>query len=130
MNIEPEELRHYYASLSDDALMAIDTADLVEIAKRCYDDEVSGRGLPTDSPASEEPSAGESPEELSHPSPASEDMQADSHAPLRNIRRAALIACVATVLGLLIPTWSSVHRMLALNPNGARWWIRPSIAFI
>ena len=41
MKIEPEELPQYYATISDDALMDIDTADLVEIAKRCYDEEMS-----------------------------------------------------------------------------------------
>src|SRR5436305_7782331 len=102
MNIEPEELRQYYASLSDDVLMAIDTADLVEVAKRYYDEEVSRRGLPRDSPVSEEVSAGESSDGLTHRLRASEDIQADSHAHLRSIRKGALVACVATVLGLLL----------------------------
>jgi len=43
MPIDPKYLREQYASLSDDALMAIDRADLVETAQRCYDDEVARR---------------------------------------------------------------------------------------
>ncbi len=43
MSIDPEYLREQYASLSDDALMAIDRADLIEAAQRCYDDEVARR---------------------------------------------------------------------------------------
>lgn len=43
MPIDPKYLREQYASLSDDALMAIDRADLVEAAQRCYDDEVARR---------------------------------------------------------------------------------------
>ena len=43
MPIDPKYLREQYASLSDDALMAIDRAELVEAAQRCYDDEVARR---------------------------------------------------------------------------------------
>jgi len=45
-----EDLRRYYASLSDDALLAIERGDLTEDAQRCYDEEVSERQI-----ASEEP---------------------------------------------------------------------------
>lgn len=38
-------LREHYASLSDDALLAIHREDLVETAQRCYDDEIKQRGL-------------------------------------------------------------------------------------
>jgi hypothetical protein len=43
MSIDPKYLREQYASLSDDALMAIDRAELVEAARRCYDEEVAHR---------------------------------------------------------------------------------------
>lgn len=41
-----------------------------------------------------------------------------------DIRKAALIACVGTVLGLLIPTWNLTHSMLATaSARGQEWWI-------
>jgi hypothetical protein len=43
MSIDPKYLREQYASLSDDALRAINRADLVETAQRCYDDELARR---------------------------------------------------------------------------------------
>src|SRR5271166_5482493 len=43
MPVDPKYLREQYASLSDDALRAINRADLVEAAQRCYDDEVARR---------------------------------------------------------------------------------------
>jgi len=45
MKVDPEYLRSHYSSLSDDFLLAIDRADLVEAAQQCYDQEVSRRGL-------------------------------------------------------------------------------------
>jgi len=44
MPVDPEYLRRYYASLSDEGLQAIDRADLVEAAKQCYDYELRQRG--------------------------------------------------------------------------------------
>jgi hypothetical protein len=43
MPIDPKYLREQYASLSDEALMAIDRAELVEAAQRLYDEEVARR---------------------------------------------------------------------------------------
>jgi hypothetical protein len=45
MQVDPEYLRQHYASLSDEALLEIDRAELVEIAQTCLDDEISQRGL-------------------------------------------------------------------------------------
>jgi hypothetical protein len=59
----------------------------------------------------------------------SEELHEDSNVYLKNVRRAALLACVATVFGLLIPTWTSVHQMLAINANGVRWWIPLAVVF-
>ena len=46
MQMDPEYLREHYASLSDEALRAIDRASLVEVARRCYDDELRQRSAP------------------------------------------------------------------------------------
>jgi hypothetical protein len=46
MPIDPEYLREHYASLSTKALLAIDRAGLVEMAQKCYDDELGQRQLP------------------------------------------------------------------------------------
>lgn len=43
MPVDPKYLREHYASLSDDALKAINRADLVAAAQQCYDDEVRHR---------------------------------------------------------------------------------------
>ena len=43
MQIDLEYLREHYASLSDEALAAIDRSELVEAAQRCYDEEVARR---------------------------------------------------------------------------------------
>src|SRR5580658_5901850 len=45
MQVDPNYLRQYYASLSDEALLEIHREDLVEIAQGCYDDEVRQRRL-------------------------------------------------------------------------------------
>jgi hypothetical protein len=43
MQIDPEELRQHYASLSDEALRAIDRTELVDLARSCYDEELAQR---------------------------------------------------------------------------------------
>ncbi len=43
MQMDPEYLREHYASLSDEALRAIDRASLIEVAQRCYDEEIRQR---------------------------------------------------------------------------------------
>jgi hypothetical protein len=43
MQLDPEYLRQHYASLSDEAILAIDRADLVEMAQMIFDDEVGRR---------------------------------------------------------------------------------------
>jgi hypothetical protein len=47
MTIDPEFLRNHYAQLTDEALLAINRADLVEAAQQCYDDELKQRRLPS-----------------------------------------------------------------------------------
>ena len=45
LQINPDDLRHYYASLSDEALVELDRTALTEMAQRCYDDELAQRKL-------------------------------------------------------------------------------------
>jgi len=45
MRLDPRELRQHYASLSDEELLEIDRADLVEMAQGIYDDEMRARKL-------------------------------------------------------------------------------------
>jgi hypothetical protein len=47
MDLDPEYLRKHYALLSDEALLAVDRADLVEMAQRILDEEVGRRDLST-----------------------------------------------------------------------------------
>jgi hypothetical protein len=60
MKLDPAELRKQYASLSDDALLAMQRQDLVELAQQVYDAEVASRGLA--SPAATEPEESKSSE--------------------------------------------------------------------
>lgn len=43
MKLNVDDLRRHYASLSDEALRAIDRTELVEIARECYDQELAQR---------------------------------------------------------------------------------------
>ena len=45
MPTDPEYLRHHYASLSDEARLDIDRAELIESAQKSYDDELERRKL-------------------------------------------------------------------------------------
>jgi hypothetical protein len=45
MPADLQYLRRHYASLSDDALLAVDRSDLVETAQKCYDEELKRRDL-------------------------------------------------------------------------------------
>jgi hypothetical protein len=50
VKIDPEDFRRHYSSLGDDALRAIDRDDLVDVARRIYDEEFARRGLTLDEP--------------------------------------------------------------------------------
>ncbi len=45
MKLDPAELRQQYESLSDEALLAMNREDLVDLAQQIYDEEVESRGL-------------------------------------------------------------------------------------
>ena len=47
VQIDLEDLRRYYASLPDEALLELDRAELTDAARRCYDEEVAQRDLAT-----------------------------------------------------------------------------------
>jgi len=55
MKLDPAELRRQYESLSDDALLAMNRADLVDLARQVYDEEVESRGLGSPVAATAEP---------------------------------------------------------------------------
>ena len=48
MKVTPDELRQYYASLSDEMLLRIDPADLTDAARRSYQSECAERHLTPD----------------------------------------------------------------------------------
>ncbi|HUE01085.1 MAG TPA: hypothetical protein VMR62_16045 [Bryobacteraceae bacterium] len=57
MQIENQELRDYYAALADEELLALDRAELTDIARRYYDSEIARRQLSSEDtapPADEE----------------------------------------------------------------------------
>jgi hypothetical protein len=48
LQVTPDELRRYYASVSDEMLLEIDPASLTDAARTCYQSEVANRGLSPD----------------------------------------------------------------------------------
>jgi hypothetical protein len=61
MNVTAEELRKYYDSLSDAALLSIDKSELTELGLACYEEECERRSLHRPVPGStESPSSPES----------------------------------------------------------------------
>jgi hypothetical protein len=53
--ISADELRRYYAGLSDAALLELNPDELTPVARACYDDEFSKRGLTAESGDEESP---------------------------------------------------------------------------
>jgi hypothetical protein len=45
LQIDPEEFRRHYASLSDEGLRDLDRSELTGVAQKCYDEEVALRDL-------------------------------------------------------------------------------------
>jgi hypothetical protein len=64
MKVDAEDFRRVYESMNDDALLAVNRDDLVEMAQECYDAEVARRGLAGElasAPGAGSPAPGESP---------------------------------------------------------------------
>jgi hypothetical protein len=51
MQIDPEEFRRHYDSLSDEALLDVNRDELVAVAQQCYDEELAHRGMVRESEA-------------------------------------------------------------------------------
>ncbi len=47
VDVTAEDFRRHYESLSDEALLEIDTSELVELARNCHAEEVARRELDT-----------------------------------------------------------------------------------
>lgn len=54
MAIDPTYLRRHYASLSDEGLLEVDETELVDEARRIFDEEVAQRGLSRDEEAADD----------------------------------------------------------------------------
>ena len=97
--IDPEYLRDHYAALSDEALLAVDGSQLEKSAQTFYDSEIERRGLincQVLSATSAEPAKPPNPR-------------------LKDVKRAALVACIAALVGLGIPMWNFTRQMLSLE---------------
>lgn len=57
MDVTAEDFIRHYESLSDEALLDIDTGELTELACRCHADEVARRGLDSDAISDEDGAA-------------------------------------------------------------------------
>jgi hypothetical protein len=47
-----------------------------------------------------------------------------------DIRKAALVAFMASVLGVLLPGWNGAHRMAAMEPAHPPWWFAPTVVAV
>lgn len=54
MDVTAEDFRRHYESLPDEALLEIDTAELVDLARTCHAEEVARRGLDAELPPDED----------------------------------------------------------------------------
>lgn len=54
MDVTAEDFRRHYESLSDEALLDIDTGELTELARSCHAEEMTRRGLDSDAVSEEE----------------------------------------------------------------------------
>jgi len=142
MTIDPEYARHYYASLRDEALRAINRAELVEIAQKYYDEELARR----DEDATVEGATRHNRHKpvwlakaaqvfsffasLQTAPPPAADAQGET-LPDRSvtfwridIRKAALIACIAAILTILSRAWNLTPAILfRIEPTYLQKWI-------
>lgn len=95
--IDPEYLRKHYAGLSDAALMAVNRGELGEVEQALYDGETACRALSKDEML---------PETV---------LDGPVNPRLRDVKRAALIACIAAAVGIAIPMWNLARQMLAMR---------------
>jgi len=63
MQIDPEDFRRLYASLSDEALLAVKREDLTDLARQYYDQELGQRGLKNEATTEESPGSASPPSE-------------------------------------------------------------------
>jgi hypothetical protein len=89
--VDSEYLIKHYGGLSDAALMAVDRGELVEAARTLYDQEIARRGLRKE-------------EEI--PPVICQEPARPVNPRLRDVKRAALLASIATVAGVAIPVWN------------------------
>jgi hypothetical protein len=62
VDVTAEDFRRHYESLSDEALLEIDTSELVELARTCHEEEVARRGLDAELPEDGDATDAEAPE--------------------------------------------------------------------
>lgn len=53
MKVSTDDFRRTYEGLSDDALLAMNSEELVEVARQCYGEELARRGLTLEQPEAE-----------------------------------------------------------------------------
>jgi hypothetical protein len=64
--VSAEELRRYYAGLSDAALLELNPDELTPVARGCYDEEVLNRGLTVESGEEDLPQTAGAPDDRTH----------------------------------------------------------------
>jgi len=84
MRIDPESLRRYYASISDEELLDLDRDQLAEVARKIYDEEIARRDLnaaPDEAPLEDEAPGEDEAEAVDEDLPVDLDWDADEDAP-------------------------------------------------
>jgi PhnB protein len=105
MKVTAEDFRHQYADLSDEALLDVDRQELVELARKCYDEELARRKLKAAAPA---PATTNAPEAHAEPEEFVVAETYESHEPARLARELLRTAGIpahldAGGLTLLVP---------------------------
>jgi hypothetical protein len=110
MKADFEDFRRQYASLNDDALLAIEREELVPMAQQCYDAELASRGLEAGGEEAEEAAAADAQPSLEN---LVEIAEFDNPAEAGAARSLLRIAEIPAVLSSDLPMAGSVFQVLA-----------------
>jgi hypothetical protein len=110
MKADPEDFRRQYASLNDEALLAIERDELVPVAQVCYDAELAARGLKAAAEETGEAAAAGTQEPLENPVEIAEFANPAEAVAARSLLRFAEIPCM---LSSDLPMSGSAFQVLA-----------------
>ncbi len=102
MQVNIDDIRRSYELLSDEALLAMERADLAPVAQPVYDSELAARGLSKDAPAHDPAAAETDPDQLTE---LAEFTSGDEMATAKSTLRAAGISVFDNINDLSKMKW-------------------------